>query len=258
MKITDKTQEYKTSRTLIVFALITCVSLLVCAGCRRDTKATNAKKAFEIDKDYKHGPLTVHVRVDKAKVTIAETVLLELEAGIEPGFEVKMPKVDKVIENFGIIDWNNLGNKLDENNNVVSTYRYRLEPFLSGTFSIPAFTFEFYDVNRPEDNKYELTTEPIDIEVASLLGAQRAELKIANIEGVVSMPEKPSYWWIWVLCAIAVIAGVIVAVIFACCAGVTSWAAFCKEAQPATQINEIKKIGTNRLFILLVLSVRQL
>jgi hypothetical protein len=99
----------------------------------------------------------------------------------------------------------NLGDKLDENNRVVSRYRYKLEPFLSGTFQIPAFKFEFYDTNSP-DKKYEITTEPIDIEVTSLLGEQRAELKIADIEGVIEMPAKPSYWWVWVLCAGVVIA----------------------------------------------------
>jgi len=146
----------------------------------------------------------VHVRIDKAKMTIAETVLLELEAAVEPGYKVSMPKVDKVLENCGIVDWDNLGDRLDENNRTVSRYRYRLEPFLSGTLPIPPFTFEFYDVNNPEDKKYELTTEPVDIEVTSLLGQQRAELKIEDIEGVVEIPREPSLWWLWMLGVIAV------------------------------------------------------
>jgi hypothetical protein len=110
-----------------------------------------------------------------------------------------MPKVDKVLESFGIVDWDNLGDKLDPNDRVVSTYQYRLEPFLSGTYPIPAFTFEFYDVNSPEEKKYELTTEPVDIEVTSLLGEQRAELKIEDIEGVMEMPEPTSFAWLWIL-----------------------------------------------------------
>lgn len=192
--------------TFIIFILLFCGLLLLCAGCEKSTDGNARKSEFEIDKDYQRGPLTVHVRTDKATMTIAETVLLELEATIEPDYEVRMPKVDAVLENFGIVDWDNLGNKLDPNNNVVSRCRYRLEPFLSGTFPIPAFTFEFYDVNSPEDKKYELTTEPIDIEVTSLLGEQRAELKIADIEDVVQMPEEASFWWIWVLSAVVLIA----------------------------------------------------
>ena len=198
---------------LIVYAFLSCALLLVCVGCDRSNDAGAKKTEFEIDKDYQRGPLTVHVRADKAEMTIAETVLLELEAAIEAGFEVKMPKVDKVLENFGIVDWDNLGDKLDENNNVVQTYQYRLEPFLSGTFAIPAFTFEFYDINSPEEDKYELTTEPIDIEVTSLLGEQRAELVIEDIEDVVRMSKRKSYFWLWALGIVVVIAsGVVVGV----------------------------------------------
>jgi hypothetical protein len=176
--------------------------LWLCAGCGKSPGDKADKVQFEIDKHYERGPLSVHVRADKAKMTIAETVLLELEAAIEPGYEVRMPKVDKVLESFGIVDWDNLGDKLDPNNRVVSTYQYRLEPFLSGTYPIPAFTFEFHDVNSPEDNKYELTTEPIDIEVTSLLGEQRAELKIEDIEDVKEMPRQKSLAWVWILSVI--------------------------------------------------------
>jgi hypothetical protein len=84
--------------------------------------------------------------------------------------------------------------------------QYRLEPFLSGTYPIPAFTFEFYDTNSPEDKKYELTTEPIEIEVTSLLGEERAELKIYDIEDVLEMPRQKSFVWVWVLGVIVVAA----------------------------------------------------
>jgi hypothetical protein len=205
--------------------LLCCGVLVLFAGCGKKANGKADKAKFEIDKEYERGPLTVHIRADKAKMTIAETVLLELEAAIEPGYEVQMPKVDKVLENFGIVDWDNLGNKLDPNNRVVSMYRYRLEPFLSGTHPIPAFTFEFHDINSPvkvanpasatvankpqngdQQKKYELTTEPIDIEVTSLLGEQRANLKIEDIEGVVDMPRPKSFAWVWILSVIVLAA----------------------------------------------------
>jgi hypothetical protein len=188
---------------LLLWTLVCCGLLWVLAGCQKSPDNRARKSNFEIDKKFQRGPLTVHVRADKAKITIAQTVLLELEAAVEPGYEVHMPKVDKVLKNFGIVDWNSLGETLDPNNRTVSRCQYRLEPFLSGTFPIPAFTFEFYDVNSPEKKKYELTTEPINIEVTSLLGKQRAKLKIEDIEGVVEMPRQASFWWVWVLGAIA-------------------------------------------------------
>lgn len=197
-------------RCIVLASLVCWGLLLACAGCkeRTDSKAESAE--FEIDKVYERGPLTVHVRLDKGKMTMAETILLELEAAIEPDYEVQMPKVDKLLQSFGIVDWDNLGDKLDPNNNVVSTYRYRLEPFLSGTYAVPGFTFEFHDANDVEGKKYELATEPIDVEVTSLLGEQRGELVIADIEDVVEMPQEASYWWIWAVGAAGVIAAGIV------------------------------------------------
>ncbi len=179
------------------------ICLLVCLGCKKTGTATVKNPVFEIDKSYRQGPITVHVRVDKSKITIADTLWLELETAISSGYDVNMPKVDKVLESFGIVDWQNLGSRLDPNNNVVSTYRYRLEPFLSGKFVISAFTFEFRDVNDQSEKTYELTTEPIDIEVTSLIGEQRGKLSIADIEDVVNMPTKLIWWWI--LPAVAVV-----------------------------------------------------
>jgi hypothetical protein len=187
---------------LLLHVLLCCCLIMAGTCCKKSTDNNDGKAKFEIDKEYERGPLTVHVRVDKAKITIAETVLLELEAAVEPGYEVRMPKVGEALENFGIVDWESPGDKLDQDNRVVSKYQYRLEPFLSGTYAIPAFTFEFHDANNPEEKKYELTTEPVDIEVTSLLGEQRAELKIEDIEGVVEVPKKASFWWVWLLIVI--------------------------------------------------------
>jgi hypothetical protein len=186
--------------------MLICVGLLVTGvGCEKGSKNTAAKAEFEVDKVYEKGPATVHVRLDKTKITIADTVLLQLEAGLPPSYEIQMPKVDKALENFGMVDWNNLGKKLDDKNNVVTTYQYRLEPLLSGKYDIPAFMFRFHDVNDPNAT-HELASEPIPVEVTSLLGDQRAHLVIEDIEGVVDMPKAASRWWLWTLIVLGVAA----------------------------------------------------
>jgi len=187
--------------------LLICMGLsLVLAGCKRGPTGGTKETRFEVDKVYERGPVTVHVRLDKTKLTIADTVLLQFEATLEPGYKIEMPRVDKVLENFGIVDWDNLGEKLDAKNHVATTYQYRLEPFLSGNYEVPAFTFEFHDVNDP-GAKHELTSEPIAVEVTSLLGDQRAKLVIEDIEDVVEM-SRPArlWWWLWALAAVAVAA----------------------------------------------------
>ncbi len=179
--------------------------LLALAGCKRGPSDPKAGAAFEVDKVYERGPLTAHVRLDRTKISIAETVLLQLEATVSSKYEVTMPKVDEtLLAHFGLVSWDHLGRKLDPNNNVATTYQYRLEPFLSGKFDIPAFTFVFQDVNDP-NAKHEVASEPIPVEVTSLLGEDRAKLTINDIEGVVEMPARMSWWGLWAAGGAAVV-----------------------------------------------------
>ena len=187
-----------TRRQYCSLPLLLGMALLFYAGCAKRSGPGAGTDTFAIDEAFDMGPLVVHVRVDANSVSIAETLTLELEATVEEGYEVTMPRVDRVLEHFGILDWDNLGQRLNEDNARVETYRYRLEPFLSGTYDIPSFTFEFTDVNTPE-TVHTLETEPIPVEVTSLLGEDRENLTIADIEEVVSIPRQPSYAWAWVL-----------------------------------------------------------
>ncbi len=186
-------------------ALVGMCVLLTVAGCKKDSHGTPSTTPFEVDKVYERGPATVHVRLDKTKLTIADTVLLQFEATLQPGYKIEMPRVDKVLENFGIVDWDDLGEKLDAKNHVVTTYQYKLEPFLSGNYEIPAFTFKFHDANDPNAT-HELASEPVPVEVTSLLGDQRAKLVLEDIEGVVEMPKPAGRWWLWILVALVVAA----------------------------------------------------
>lgn len=186
-------------------ALLICLGLLLTVlGCGKGPKGAADNGKFEIDKVYERGPATIHVRLDKTKMTIADTVRLQFEATLQPGYEIQMPKIDK-LENFGLVDWDNLGRKLDEKNNVVTTYQYRLEPFLSGKYEIPAFTFRFHEANDP-NAAHEIASEPIPVEVTSLLGDQRANLVIEDIDGVVEMPKPASRWWLWSLVVLGIAA----------------------------------------------------
>jgi hypothetical protein len=165
-------------------------------GCKQEKASGPAKMPYAVDKTFERGPLTVHVRLDRDKITIAQTLQLELAAEIQSGYKVTLPKIDKVLENFSLADWTSLADKLGDDHRIVKAYRYRLEPVVSGKYQIPALTFQFQDANDP-NKAYSLDTECIDVEVASLLGEDRANLKIADIEGVVAAPSPASRAWIW-------------------------------------------------------------
>jgi hypothetical protein len=187
--------------------LTSCILLLTSTtilGCKPGKGAAQATPAtYAVDKTFERGPLSVRVRLDHDKITIAQTLELELAAQIQPGYKVTLPKIDKALENFALADWSNLGDKLGDDRRVIRSYRYRLEPFVSGKYQIPALTFQFQDANDP-NKAFSLDTEPIDVEVTSLLGQDRANLKIADIEGVVTPPRPPSRAWTWAAVALVV------------------------------------------------------
>ena len=192
--------------------ILLCICSVLPAGCA-DKDEQSKSTEFEIDKDFQRGPLTVHVRISKPSVTIAETIMLQLQASIQEDYEVKMPKIDPVLQSFGFLDFHDLGDRLDENNNLVKTYNYKLEPLLSGNFTIPTLLFEFIKTAAEEPDQqetYKIETEPIDIEVTSLLGEDLAELVIADIADVVILPKKASLWPFVLIGLIILIAVIIV------------------------------------------------
>ena len=123
------------SRTILLILFISAGAIL--PGCSRRSEPDQEKASFEIDNVYERGPVTVHVQLDKTTITLAQMLRLQFEATVEPGYEVQMPKVDEVLQDFGLADWDDLGRQLDEDNNVVTTRQYELEPFLSGQYEIP-------------------------------------------------------------------------------------------------------------------------
>jgi hypothetical protein len=184
------------TRRFLIGMMLLEAGLYGVSGCKGE-KSPQAKGApYAVDKVYERGPLTVHVRLDQAKVSIAQTLGLELEAQIQSGYKLTMPKIDKALENLGLADWESVPDRLGDQNRVIKTRRYRLEPFVSGKVQIPALTFQFQDANDP-NKAYALDTEPLDVEVTSLLREDRAKLTIADIEGVVDPPEPRSWAWLW-------------------------------------------------------------
>ncbi len=206
--------------------VLVCLVLLVGgAGCDKQ-EAAEAGGAWVVDKVYEKGPLAVHVKLDREALTIAETVQLRLEASIEEGYEVTMPSLAEVLGKyeFGILDFTSEPDRLDEQGRRQVSRQYRLEPIVSGTFSIPAMRFVFAEaagasdatgqgpvaaVDEQEEPTYELLTEPIAVEVSSLLAQERGDLTIADIKPVAVLPGRLARTWGWWLAGAAVLGAVV-------------------------------------------------
>ncbi|MCK5272958.1 MAG: hypothetical protein KAJ52_10275 [Sedimentisphaerales bacterium] len=221
--------------SVIIVVLLPMALLVAGLGCDDRKQPGNRERTFEIDRKFERGPLTVHVKVQKEKITIADTLWVRLEATIDEGYEVTMPAVAEFLDKekrFGILDYESPPDKLAEDNRLLVQREYRLEPILSGQYAIPAMKFVFRkktptqpaDNAKPEDkrsdedqeisrqNEHEFFTEEIPIEVTSLLDEQRDDLTIADIKDVTVLPRRFPTWWLWVLGGTGLVSGA--AVIF--------------------------------------------
>jgi len=201
-----------------------CVVMVVClflplGGCDSEKAQEKTETKYEIEKEFVRGPLTVHMKVEKSEITIADTIWLQLEAVIDEKYKVEMPSLADVLGEyeFGILDYKSLPDELTKDNRLSQRRMYRLEPILSGTYSIPSLKFVFRGKKQSagdteEVKQYELNTKKIDIEVKSLLAEDRSVLAIADIKHIAELPRAKSKWWMWGGGAV-VLAGIVVGLI---------------------------------------------
>lgn len=164
-----------------------------------------------IDKSLKRGPITVALRVDKDEITIAETVELVIEARVEEGYEVEMPKFGEKLEQFGIVEFREPPPTLAADGRVTVSRTYILEPFLSGDYVIPPMKIRFWKPEEAEEDRHEIETEEISVKVASLLPEDLAELAIKDIAAPVALPNTSRAAWYAVAALVLAVAGVVAA-----------------------------------------------
>jgi hypothetical protein len=128
------------------------------------------------------GPVSAELRVEPAAPLIGDPVVLILRVTAEPDVELLMPEFGEALDRFLILDFAPR-EELDTEGRTVAIQRYTLEPSRSGPQSIPPIAIEFVDRRPGRDpspegeDAYELLTERLDLEVASLL-PEDAELAL--------------------------------------------------------------------------------
>lgn len=184
-------------KSLIKLVLMTLgVALTLCAGCSRDRPQTAPDAEFAIEKAYTEGALSVKLKLSADRIEISGLLILQIEATTGPGYEVRMPNVSETLTRLAIRDWRSLGEKLDRDNKIVRTHRYRLEPLAPPRASVGGLLFEFWPDSAAEPVREQLTTEAIEIEVTSLLEELGTDLVIEDIEDVVEIRPSRLIWWI--------------------------------------------------------------
>jgi len=195
---------------VVMWLCLACLASLVpLSGCGHENGDEAAPKGFEIEKEYKRGPVSFRVRIDRKEITIADRLRLELEVCANEDYEVKLPQFGEKLEEFGIVDYHAPPAQLGEGNALVLRKSYVLEPFLSGDYTIPPMKVLFRKKDGTEKKEYELESEELAIKVKSMLPEKKAELAIRDIAPPVGLPQRRDVRLYWLLGAGLVGAGAI-------------------------------------------------
>jgi hypothetical protein len=192
-------QIYKILYLATLFPLLT----LSGTGCNKKEAPGTPTKAFEIEKVYERGPVTFTLKVSCQEITIADRLRLSLEVRAQEEYEVSLPEFGEKLEQFGIVDYHAPPPQLVGEGIVQLKKSYELEPFLSGEYKIPRMKVVFW--KKGEDERHEVESEELTIQVKSLLPEKVAGLTIKEIVPPVAFP-KPIRWWILGLTVAGVLA----------------------------------------------------
>lgn len=181
---------------------------------------TRHAAANPITKEYREGPFCVRIMADRDSMSIAESLVLSIEAEVDEGFEAELPKFGEKLGEFGIRDYREDPPHMSAAGKIVSRKTYTLEPFLSGSYTISPLQVRFRkkpdaggangNGSSDEDQwEHHIETEEIAIKVNSLLPGDQKELALNPIKGPVGLPRGPfSAWYVIAgVCAAALIGG---------------------------------------------------
>jgi hypothetical protein len=194
---------------------VACASLAGCSG--------RAKGGSAVRRSYQGAGGAVRLEVDRTSITVADTVLLIVEADAYEGSTVRLPESAAAeAGGLSVVDSGDLTGRPAGRGTTRSSRWFRLEPYLSGDYAVEPMSVEITDAAGA---KRTVRTERIPIKVGSLLPKDYGRLEIKDIDGIVrarrSLPP-----WAWPLLGLLAAAG----------AGILAWLWWRRrllEGQPA-------------------------
>lgn len=172
--------------------LLVAVSVLL-AGCAGTGAGTG--KDYAVRKVYGEGTaVQVVVLVSKDDLTSVEELELILQTRAAENWKVQFPEISDKIGKFQVVQRGTEDRELDRDENLVTTRRYTLEPFLPGDYSIPPLQISFGQ--KGTEYPFSMETGEIPISVTSVLPPQVGEQQIEEVAGP---EEQPRAVWPWIV-----------------------------------------------------------
>ena len=152
--------------------------------------ACSPERGFEVTRTYEAEGAVIHLRVERTELSVAQTLLVRLEAEVPAGVTPRMPvNFDDVPPPDGhVFEVQDTGEDKPRpvrRDRVRFARWYRVEPFLSGDYNVPPLTVDMVDASG---GSVAVRTESVGVRVSSLLPEDYRELDIRDIQGILRPP----------------------------------------------------------------------
>lgn len=181
--------------TARVPAAVFAVALLA-AGLLGCGSAETGRRPAAVEQRYKEGPNEVVLRLDRDRITAADSVHLEIEAAAPEGVEIRLPSPGEKLGEFTVAAVHPYAPELAGDGRIRQRTVWELEPFLAGSYEIPPLEVGFGGET--------IRSGALKVEVTSVLPPDEQALDIKEILPPVDMPGIP--WWVWGAGAVALAA----------------------------------------------------
>lgn len=175
-------------RPWLPMALIV-IGLALFAGCRPQSPAP-APKDQGLVKRFGAQPLSLELRLDRTRLTMAEQLTVELRAETDEAYTVKFDEV-KEVAGFTLASATESKPEMTAAGRVAVTARYVLDPLAPGEAKVPALKVEAWKKGEAQADISTARTEAVPVVVESLLAKDDAGQTISDIAPPVAQPVNP-------------------------------------------------------------------
>jgi len=170
--------------------LVLCSFILPFISCSPAPVENKSVKDQGYSQNYVAGSFSLDQHLSKKEITTAEQIQLVLEASAPENITVEFPTYSASLGDFTLKDTRVSPARMTgpgDEQLVLQRITYILEPYLSGTYTIPAMTVTFSDKKNAEA-VVRLVTLELKVQVQSLLAPDTDQVAIRDIQPPYALP----------------------------------------------------------------------
>ena len=159
---------------LVVAAVVVLPSGCVRRGSEPSPDATEREAAI-VESSAERGPVQLHVSLRPGAPRLSDEPVLTLTIRAPRGVDIEKPPFGEAVGEFLVRDFHE---PLPESDGPVTVIRqqYTLEPIRAGTLSIDPITVEFVDRRSKKEQRSQVQSEALTVEVSTVLGDEAPSL----------------------------------------------------------------------------------